>query len=76
MVLVPQRGGNAQLVVATTGNPAETTARAVAASHTFGSSKGVPGLCKDRKWLHRFRRSVVIVAILKKGNRSQRWPMT
>jgi len=67
VVLVPQRGGNAQLVVATTGNPAETTARAVAASHTFGSSKGVPGLCKDRKRLQRLRRSIVIVANPQEG---------
>src|SRR6516164_3305339 len=63
----PSAAATPQLVVATTGNPAETTARAVAASHTFGSSKGVPGLCKDRKWLHRLRRSIVIVANPQEG---------
>src|SRR5262249_51751935 len=68
----PSAEATPQLVVATTGNPAETTARAVAASHTFGSSKGVPGLCSDRKWSHRLRRSMVMVTNPRERSRLSR----
>ena len=37
----------ASLVVATTGNPAATTALAVATSQAFGSRRGSPGRCSD-----------------------------
>jgi hypothetical protein len=46
-------------VVATTGNPAATTALAVATSQAFGSRRGAPGRCSDRSRSHRLWRSVV-----------------
>src|SRR3954454_19801031 len=46
------------LVVATTGNPAATTALAVATSHAFGSRRGSPGRWSDRSRSHRLSRSV------------------
>jgi hypothetical protein len=51
-------------VVATTGNPAATTALAVATSQAFGSSSGAPGRCSDRSRSQRLWRSAVCEAVM------------
>ena len=47
-------------MVATTGNPAATTALAVATSQAFGSRRGAPGRCSDRSRSHRLCSSVSV----------------
>ena len=60
VVLVAERARpRRRCVVATTGNPAATTALAVATSQAFGSRRGSPGRCSDRSRSHRPWRSVV-----------------
>src|SRR3954451_22581586 len=54
----PSVAATPPLVVATTGKPAETTARAVATSQAFGSRSGAPGRCSDRSRSHRLSRSM------------------
>ncbi len=44
----PRLSATAALPVATTGNPASTTARALAASQALGSTSGRPGTWSDR----------------------------
>ena len=59
VVLIAERGGRAAAGGATTGNPAATTALAVATSQAFGSRRGAPGRCSDRSSSHRLWRSAV-----------------
>src|SRR5579884_307152 len=52
------------LVVATTGNPAATTALAVATSQAFGSRRGAPGRCSDRSRSHRLWSSLACEVVM------------
>src|SRR5262249_40143409 len=60
----PSEAATPPLVVATTGNPAATTALAVAASQAFGSGSGSPGRCSDPSSSQRLRSSVVCKVLI------------
>src|SRR6185503_3165535 len=60
----PSVAATPPLVVATTGNPAATTALAVATSQAFGSRRGSPVRCSDRSRSQRRASSVVCESVM------------